>query len=190
MYGPPDTENPASWFAEMDRLLRGYGERELDKAADIVLRTHKGHRYPPVSEILSAAADARESLVDRAPVPDKFPDWSEEAIEKADELIRCEIGKRAADEGWVFALHTFCRKNRRLPARGEIGGCINEARGFDDAYSDNARQNTDLHRALNRLGDSMHRMRGYLGEIANGRIRAKDELREYLKSPAKFRSAA
>ncbi len=191
MFGPPETEQPQDWFAEMDRLLKGYSDRELDKAADIVLRSHKGHRYPSVSEMLSAAADAREGLVERKPAKNEYPEWAEERIEKADDLIRCSLGQKAANEGWVFALHTFCRKHQRLPIGGEVGGCINEVRGFDEAYSQCVKERKcGMNRALVELGDSMLRMRCYLGEIADGRIRSKDEIREYLKSPKSFRRAA
>ena len=191
MFGPPETDQPQEWFAEMDRLLKGYSDRELDKAADIVLRTHKGHRYPPVSEMLSAAADARDGLVERRPTKVEYPEWTDDRIEKADDLIRCALGRKAADEGWVFALHTFCRKHERLPVGGEVGGCINEARGFDDAYSRCMREkNSRLHRAVAEFGDSMLRMRSYLGEIADGRVRSKDEIRDYLKSPKSFRRVA
>lgn len=191
MYGPPETEQPQEWFAEMDRLLKGYGDRELDKAADIVLRTHKGHRYPSVSEMLSAAAEAREGLVERRPAKSEYPEWTDERIEKADELIRCALGRKAANEGWVFALHTFCRKHQRLPVGAEVGGCINEARGFDEAYLRcRSEKNSGLHRALVELGDSMLRMRAFLGEVADGRVRSKEEIRDYLKTPKTFGRAA
>lgn len=191
MYGPPETEQPQEWFAEMDRLLKGYGDRELDKAADIVLRTHKGHRYPSVSEMLTAAAEAREGLVERRPVKAEYPEWTDERIEKADELIRCALGRKAANEGWVFSLHTFCRKHQRLPIGGEVGGCINEARGFDEAYSQCLKEkNSGLHRALVELGDSLLRMRSFLGEVADGRLRSKEEIREFLKAPKTFGRAA
>ncbi len=181
MYGSPETENPQAWVAEMDRLVKGYAEKELDKAADIVLRSHRGNRFPSVSEMLQACEDAREQLVPRPKLNsfDTWPEWSPDAIAKADELIRCAMGRKAADEGWVFALHTFCRKNGRLPTnQNEISGCIAEARGFDDAYAKNAASGDPL--GLNRLGDSMLAMRSFLGEVANGRVRTRGELRAYI----------
>lgn len=186
MFGPPETDQPAEWFAEMDRLLKGYGVAELDKAADIVLRTHKGTRFPSISEMLSACADAREDTRPRERPMDVFPDWTPEAIKKADELIQCKLGQRAADEGWVFALHTFCRKKGRLPLTNEVGDCIAEARGFDEAYARNAKSGEPLQLALNKLGDSMLRMRAYLGEIAYGRVRSDSEVRAYLREPKSF----
>lgn len=186
MYGKPDTDDPATWFAEMDRLLKNYSHDELDKAADIVLRTHRGNRFPSVSEMLTACADARDDLAPKPKPVEKYPDWTPEAIAKADDLIRCEMGQRAAGEGWVFALHTFCRKKGRLPQMHEIGGCIAEARGFDEAYARNAKSGDGPQIALNKLGDSMIRMRAYLGEIAYGRIRSDSEIRAYLKEPKSF----
>jgi len=190
MYGKPDTDDPKAWFAEMDRLLKNYYDSELDKAADIVLRTHRGNRFPSVSEMLTAAADAREEMAPKPKPVEKFPDWTPEAIKKADELIQCKLGQRAADEGWIFALHTFCRKNSRLPMADEVGACIAEAKGFDEAYKRNAEIGGPVQIALNRLGDSMLRMRAYLGEIAYGRVRDEQEIREYLRDPKSFRARA
>lgn len=185
MYGSPEVDNPEAWVAEMDRLVKGYAEKELDKAADIVLRSHRGNRFPSVSEMLTACEDAREQLVPRPVINSytKWPEWAPDVITAADEMIRCPMGRKAANEGWVFALHTFCRKQRRLPQnQQEISGCIAEARGFDEAYANNAATGDPL--GLNRLGDSMLRMRGFLAEVANGRIRSKDELRALLEGKA------
>ena len=187
MYGPPETDQPEAWFAEMDRLVKNYYDTELDKAADLILRTHRGNRFPSVSEMLTACVDARESIAPKTKPPEPFPDWMPEVIANADELIRCKLGQRAAAEGWVFALHTFCRKHKRLPMGGEIAGCIEEARGFDVAYQKASESADPLQIALRKLGDSMLRMQEYLGEIAHGRVRSDDEIREYLKSPKAFR---
>ncbi|CAA2139539.1 hypothetical protein [Hyphomicrobium sp. ghe19] len=189
MYGKPDTDDPKAWFDEMDNLVKNYSRSELDKAADIVLRTHRGNRFPSVSELLTACADAREMGIDHKPTPPKYPEWTPEAIAKADELIRSGLGKRAAEEGWVFALHTFCRKHRRLPMDREIGACIAEAKAFDEAYARNSiekEKGSRLHAALNDLGDSMLRMRAFLGEVVHGRVRSDAELRAYLNDPKSF----
>ena len=188
MYGKPETENLPAWFAEMDRLVQTYSDKELDKAADLVMRSHRGNRFPSVSEMLAACEDARENMRPPfKPSPSKWPDWEPEAIERADDLIRCGLGKRAASEGWIFALHRFCCKHGRLPMDREIGSCIAEARGFDEAYRKNAESNNRTLRELNKLGDSIIRMRGYLGRIVDGEVRDIRELREYLRDPQEYR---
>lgn len=62
MYGPPETENIDAWFAEMDRLLKGYREDILDKAADLIFRTHKRVGFPPLSVIVTACVDTAEGM--------------------------------------------------------------------------------------------------------------------------------
>ncbi len=62
MYGPPETENIDAWFAEMDRLLKGYREDILDKAADLIFRTHKRVGFPPLSIIVTACTDVAEGM--------------------------------------------------------------------------------------------------------------------------------
>ena len=41
--------------------------------------------------------------------------WSAERIEEADGLIQSDLGRQAAQEGWIIALHDYCRENRELP---------------------------------------------------------------------------
>jgi hypothetical protein len=41
--------------------------------------------------------------------------WSSERIEEADRLIQSDLGRQAAQEGWIVALHDYCRENRELP---------------------------------------------------------------------------
>jgi hypothetical protein len=41
--------------------------------------------------------------------------WSDERVEEADDLIQSDLGRQAAQEGWIIALHDYCRENRELP---------------------------------------------------------------------------
>lgn len=81
MFGPPDVDNTAAWFTEMDRLVRNYSDAELDKAADIVLRSHRGKSFPSVSEMLTACSDARDLLPKQEGIEEMTP-------EKADFLAK------------------------------------------------------------------------------------------------------
>jgi hypothetical protein len=51
--------------------------------------------------------------------PPKYPDWEIDRIRLADSLMASAPGKRAADEGWIIALHDFCRERSRLPNADE-----------------------------------------------------------------------
>lgn len=187
MYGVPDTEDPAAWLAEMERMTKAYSETELDKAADLIMRRHRGRYFPAVSEIVCACADAREDVNPAKPVDKaKWPEWEPEAIKKADELICGEMGREAASEGWISGLHDFCRKNGRLPHGREVTSCRDVSRGFDNAYALCTRMHTPLGTALVGLGNSMLKNHEYLVKIANGHKRSQRELAAYLKSPMEF----
>lgn len=47
--------------------------------------------------------------------------WSADRVAEADELIRSDIGRQAAHEGWIVALHDYCRENRELPGIDRAG---------------------------------------------------------------------
>ena len=50
--------------------------------------------------------------------------WSKPRIEKADELINSDIGRRAANEGWIIALHDYCRERCDIPrTEADINKC-------------------------------------------------------------------
>lgn len=170
MYGPPETHDDQAWFAEMDRLVKSYSDKELDAAAEMVLRTHRGRGFPTVSQMLTACEDAREKHMPK-PMPDPgYHEWSKARIAEADRLISCEMGRAAAREGWVFALHSFCRENRRLPkTQGEIGHCKSVASRFDAAYRDCVTgRGGVVGTALSRLGASMLERREELARLAMG----------------------
>jgi hypothetical protein len=52
----------------------------------------------------------------------KREEWSPEALQAADGLIRDPMGVTAAREGWIVGLWDFARKNRRLPDHREATG--------------------------------------------------------------------
>lgn len=187
MYGAPDTEEPAEWMREMERMTKGYSDDELNRAADLVMRRHRGMRFPAVSEILMACADAREEVAPSKPLDKaKWPEWEPEAIEAADRLICSDLGREAAKNGWVSGLHDFCRKNRRLPIGREVAECRESSRGFDESYRNSVHMRNGLGNALVELGNSMLANRRYLERIANGHKRSQDELRSYLVNPREF----
>jgi hypothetical protein len=53
--------------------------------------------------------------------------WSPARVAQADRLIQSLPGMQAAREGWIVALHDFCRENARLPNRFESEKIKHEA---------------------------------------------------------------
>lgn len=139
IFGEPLSPDPGAMMAELHRLTSGYSQAEQDKAADFLIRTHNPTArkpWPAPAEIIEACNDARAVIVGKTPQTDdeKRIEWSKEAVAKAWDLMRSDIGRKAADDGWSSALWDFCRKNRRLPDEGEIAKCKANAASFNEAY--------------------------------------------------------
>lgn len=119
-----DAENPVAFLSEIKNLCNGYSDAEQNRAAEILLQKHKYKTFPLPSEVLAALMVARDQInppkfEDRTPVK---PGWSKTEIAHADQLVQCDIGRTAADEGWIRGLHEWIAKNHRFPSQGELSG--------------------------------------------------------------------
>lgn len=136
IYGPPtDTPDPTAFFGEMSRLMKGYSPAELDKAADLAIRSNKRRGWPPVNEILTACEDARQLLTPRKEFAETHKDWSADAFKFSRNALDSPLGRRAAEEGWIGTLDTFLRQRRTLPTAAEEVRLKREARQFDEALA-------------------------------------------------------
>lgn len=172
MFGTPETQDPAAWFSEMDKLLKGYSDEVLDRAANIVLRNHRLRAFPSVSVMLGACEEAREAMSPRRQEKDPYEAWSPARVSEADRMLNCDLGREAAADGWVFAMHSFIRENRRLPNRGEIGRLKAISVDFDEKLKDCVEgRGGQFGDALIRLGTSMLERRSELAKKAHGGMR-------------------
>lgn len=84
-------------------------------------------------------------------------------------LIRSDMGRKAADEGWILSLFDFIEEKGRLPSNEpEIWKLKESARGFDDAYAQCERGGWPFAEAVRKLGDSMLERRNKLASLALG----------------------
>jgi hypothetical protein len=168
MFGAPDHTDPKKFFEELSKLTDNFSEKELDKAADLVIREHKGRSFPAVSAVLDACGRAREMLAPRqAFEPPKYPEWGPAAFAYAAGALKTEIGRQAAHEGWVLSLHQFLRENRRQPRSDEIHDLKVRARGFDEAYAQVCSGNGgSLSASLKNWGETMLERRNRYARIA------------------------
>lgn len=141
LYFPLRHESEATekeWLSAMARTLRDYDGGTLAKAASAIIETRKDRRFPLPSECREACMkilerEKSEKLIGQLPLERAYPEFSQHREKLADDLVMGELGQRAAREGWISALHQFCRKTMRLPEGADINRCINDARGFDRA---------------------------------------------------------
>lgn len=130
VYGPArkdDDGSLAEYYRELSRLVASYSAAEQDKAADMIIRNHKGKSWPDVPALLTACADARKMLeiTNHAHKPERLwtqdKSWTEERYVLADDLCRTSpVGAQARREGWLQGLHEFIRAQGRVPTGGEI----------------------------------------------------------------------
>lgn len=166
IFHAPVTENESGFVEEMRKALKGWDLVTIDEAADRIAKTAKFFPRPAeVIEVCEAIAAARV-------VPDSRPqhgDWTGDALRTASGLIRSDMGREAAKDGWITQLHDFCRQKRRLPKGFEIAKLKTEAKLFDDAYSTCcADKGGTLNGALKKLGETFLQRRNELSDVANG----------------------
>jgi hypothetical protein len=157
VYGQPDSHDPTAYLAEVAKMLARYTAADLQRAGDHIIRTHKFRSFPTPAQIVVACEDARPQQM--TPEMKGDPSWSKEAIAHADRLVNCELGRRAAHEGWILGLHDYCRKHGALPPSAKVGVIISDAR-FVDGVADGSIDAGACAPALRRLAKTFQRKRG------------------------------
>jgi len=160
-----------NWLEAMFRQFRNTDYAVLERAAEILIMSHKEVRFPLASECHEAVNKAarelnsQQSRMKMGKSHDELSLLGDWTIKLADDLIQCGLGKLAAREYWILSLHDFAREHRRLPVGPEIERCRSDAAGFDRAYEDCLRGNGGaLGAALIGLGESMLARRQQLRE--------------------------
>lgn len=160
LYGELGTDDADLVFRVYEEQLKGYPDAVLDGAFKYVAGTHmpsKRNPWPSPAFCKKACEKAlHEKQIREPPAPEKprYPEWSNEAFRFADDLVMCDIGKRAAREGWVLGLHDFCRNHRRLPHENETHE-IKRNSQFIDRVSAGAEDGGYMKHAIAKLATSM-----------------------------------
>lgn len=125
-YGLPKSDRPELFFAEVMAALEHYQRADLQSAKTLILRRHKF--WPRIAECLDVINEVIEARSRPGVAPIQYPTWTAERFAQADVLVRSELGKHAADEGWISPLWDFCREKLRLPEGEEVRHLINSGR--------------------------------------------------------------
>lgn len=148
MHFPPfrwEEAEERAWAATLTKELRGFADETINRARSEMVRTRKDRRTPLVSECINACLDAKRWLDAEQhkgtllAAPDdpnsKYGEWTADRFKLATDLCSSGMGKEAARDGWIGAMHAFARKHSRLPNGAEIADCKRKAREFDAAYA-------------------------------------------------------
>ncbi len=133
LFGEPKTEHPDAYIREYREALKRFDDAVQKRGSDELIRNHRMRVWPTVAECIRACEEAMPK-----PPPKRlhqYADWTDEAIARADELVRGDMGRTAAAEGWHVGLHDFCRHHGRLPSGWQIETIKREARDFAAAYA-------------------------------------------------------
>lgn len=169
VYGQPESTDPNAFLDEIENAVKRFDDHVQDRAADIILRTHKRAFFPSPAVIIQACEEI-DALKVKAPRDAiKYPDWTPAAVSRADRLIVSDVGRLAADEGWALGLHDFCRKHGRLPNSSEQHQIKIDSRDFDRAYCAVIDMEANsLSSSLKKLGEAMLERRNKYAAMSYG----------------------
>lgn len=114
-----DDDGVSDFLNDWESSLSKFEGWVIDAAATRLIQSRTKTTFPFPREMIDACnevlADDRrgkpELLAKSAPV---------DPYKLADDLMRGELGKRAALEGWALTLRDFIADNHRLPEEGEV----------------------------------------------------------------------
>lgn len=183
-FGPPKPANGQSDDAYLKTWMRyamddfgGFSPEELARAFKVLRSTSKYKSMPSNAEILDACREARKQIrterpqLATQPKPERATHTAREKL--ALDLIKSEMGRTAAKEGWIGELFAFVRDNGHMPRtqseikllidnqsreKGEVYGAFSHggAKGTDQRYEACIRGEAGaFNDALERLGASM-----------------------------------
>jgi hypothetical protein len=58
VYGQPESHDPVAYLAEIAKMIARYPANVQERAADLILRTHRGRSFPKPNDIVTACEDA------------------------------------------------------------------------------------------------------------------------------------
>lgn len=125
--------NLEKFFSVYLKMLKTFADDTLSAAADHIMEVRNVRTFPLPAEcnaackhVIDAARygehkPSREgNRHEHLPFEQRYPEWQEWRIKKANELVCSDLGREALGEGWIVSLHDFCREQQRVPDRHEL----------------------------------------------------------------------
>ena len=167
-----DKARETEWLGSVATAFRGYDGDVLKRAAQKIIDTRTDRRFPLIADIHKVCGQIiYDDKLQQKMIPgstlsaEHAMPMSGERRRLADSLVMGEMGRQAADDGWVLALHDFIRAKGRMPQPHEVPKLKAEARGFDEALEQCRHGGLDQAKGLAALGVSMLARRQELTEM-------------------------
>lgn len=130
MLGKPRGRDAVAFYGEFERALRGLEREALEAGLDWYRLNHRRTAWPLPAEALEVCRrEARRLHNSRVVVADR-PIPEDRRMEVAKRLIHSDMGRRAADEGWIIGLYDFCERELRLPGPEEEARLVSAGRAL------------------------------------------------------------
>jgi hypothetical protein len=176
IYEPNREEKEKAWTKSIADCIDPYSDDIVRRGMAKILHTRTSdRRFPLPAEIRKVCdqivVDDRQAqgMMDTSQFNRSYSNnRSAERIRLADDLVMGALGKEAARDGWISALHQFVCREMRLPNQGEIGRVKRAAADFDEGYEIAVRGGWPLANAMADLGDTMLANRERLRKMVLG----------------------
>lgn len=129
VYFKAGTDEATEWIRSMIGIVGVYDEAVLGAALVVILRTRKEARFPLPAEIITVC-DAVVQVRNRKPMVEKMrgeafdgnmaPPHSKARTMLVLDLMRTEMGREAARDGWIGSLVDHVRYAKCLPDSGMV----------------------------------------------------------------------
>lgn len=121
-----DPDGEEAWVASWIRAFKNYQTWVLEAATVRIIEGRTERSHPIIADVKKVCHEIiREDAESKPRLQTPEPGVSD-AYKLANDLIKGELGRRAAREGWVLTLRDFIVRERRLPeGRIEIERIIN-----------------------------------------------------------------
>jgi hypothetical protein len=141
--------SPEAWAKDYISRLDSFPDEVLEAAANRILDDAKSRRFPLPGECTIACKDALNDLefkrrmrpnntaeIKNVPLGQRDPACSDVRQKLANDLIRCPLGFRASEEGWIARLWDFCRDAGRLPNQNEVEAIVAKHKVAEKDFED------------------------------------------------------
>lgn len=167
-----DTEaRQDEWIDSLTAAFRSYSADVLQRAAQRIVDTRTDRRFPLVAEIHKVCAQIiyddgiKQQSLGVVQDPEKATPYSESRERWADTLVNGELGREAAREGWILALHDYAREHGKLPDRPGAARLKASVAGFERELDRCRGGGWELAPFLVQLGTSMLERREKLTDM-------------------------
>jgi hypothetical protein len=110
-----DPDGEEAWVASWIRAFKSYQPWILEAATIRIIEGRSERSHPIIADVKKVCHEILREDAESKPELRVAPPGPGDVFKLANDLIRGDLGKRAAREGWALTLRDFIVKHQRLP---------------------------------------------------------------------------